>query len=359
MRNVATALRLARWLLPTPLAKAKPGVERSVLSSPDGVVAWLYRPRGRAPEGSVLLLPGLHPDGPADPRLDRFCAVLADAGALVFAAFSPSYSSLVVAPQIVDEARSAFEHLLALPGRPAGKKLGVVSISFGSLPALALAASPDHGPRISRLVTFGGYADFDATLRFALAGDGDRAHDPLNRPAVYLNLLDVLDEPARDRAALEAAYRAFVRRTWGKPEMKVEGRYLDVARELAASVHADDLRLFELGTGLREGGAEFAFELLSKPEADFSYMDPTAHLDALVAPATFVHGRDDDVIPFEAAAQLERAAHAGADVRALTTGLYDHTGSAGLGALTGLGRELASARAIFADLADCIHGGPS
>ena len=356
MSDLVTALRLAGWLLPTPRAKKRPRVERSVVSSAEGTAGWIYRPRGREPQGSLLVLPGLHPAGPADPRLDRFCAVLADAGALVFAAFLPTYGSLAVAPEVVDEARTAFQRLLELPARPQARKPGVVSISFGSLPAIALAASPDYGPRIGRLVTFGGFADFDATLRFALSGDGDRAHDPLNRPAVYLNLLDLLDEPPRDRPALEAAYRSFVYRTWGRPEMKLEGRYLAVARELASGVHADDLALFELGTGLREGGEEFAFRLLAKDAADFSYMDPTPHLVRLIAPATFIHGRDDDVIPFEAAAGLAQGTRDGAGARALITGLYNHTGSAGLGALADVGRELASARAIFAALSDCVRG---
>ena len=62
------------------------------------------------------------------------------AGFLVFAPFLPTYLALRVEDSVIEEVERAFEAVLNLPGRPPGAP-GVFSISFGSMPALRLAAS--------------------------------------------------------------------------------------------------------------------------------------------------------------------------------------------------------------------------
>ncbi|HBQ18076.1 MAG TPA: hypothetical protein DEF51_45460, partial [Myxococcales bacterium] len=79
---------------------------------------WLYLPRRT--RGALLLVPGLHYLGPADARLDRFLAILADAGILAFCPFLPEFRRLRVGPSLVPDTGVAWETFLALPELPRG-----------------------------------------------------------------------------------------------------------------------------------------------------------------------------------------------------------------------------------------------
>jgi len=154
---------LARWLGPWADTTIAPevAIENAVL---DGMRVRLYRPRG-APRATYLIAPGLHYAGADDPRMDRFCRVLAAGGHLVVAPFIPSYLALMPDARAIADFTRVFH---ALP-RWSTQRPVVFSISFGSLLAFALAA--EHGDALDGLVIFGGYADFHETLRFCLTGE--------------------------------------------------------------------------------------------------------------------------------------------------------------------------------------------
>lgn len=289
--------------------------------------AWVYRPVGRRPLGAVLVVPGLHYLGPADPRLDRFCRILAHAGNVVLCPFLPDFSRLRVGPDLGPDASKALDALLALPDRPQDVAPGVLSISFGSRPAAEVAATR---PEVGNLILFGGFADFRDAIRFCIAGADDpgRAHDPLNRPAVYLNLLEHLEPGPRDPECFAEACFEFVRRTWGKPEMKPKEAHTPVARALAEGL--PDAELFLQATGVAEGGVEIGLAALERGGPDFEYLDPRPWLSQVQVPVTVIHGREDDVIPFEHA---ERLASMAPRSRHLVTGIYAHTGRATLAEL--------------------------
>jgi len=338
MRSLtASALRasvaLARWL--GPWAKGAPrGVSREaiVLDERRAYRAHVYR-SARA-IGAYLVAPGLHYAGPDDPRLDRFCRVLAAAGFVVLAPALPDHLALRVSTSATDDLAIAFD---ALEARARGMpRPAVFSISFGSLPAISLAARASHADRVGALVVFGGYADFDAAVRFAVTGvaDGARAidgseqtaapYDPLNAPVVYLALLPHLG--AQDEDALARAWRAMVERTWGRLEMKAPGARDAIANELARGIDARDRDLFLLGCGLREDRARVE-RGIAAASASFAFADPRPHLARVRAPVVVLHGKDDDVIPWTESEKIARALPAGHPHRVLVTGLYDHTGS--------------------------------
>jgi pimeloyl-ACP methyl ester carboxylesterase len=202
----------------------------------------------------------------------------------------------------------------------------VFSISFGSLLAFALAA--EHGDELDGLVVFGGYCDFHDTMRFCLTGEvasGRTARrDPLNQPVVFSNLLHCVEPPPADPAALLAGWRRYVERTWGRPELKVDDRFVAIAEELAPSVPASVRELFLIGIGARPGAVPIATAALARFDA--TALDPSPYLARITNRIDLLHGMDDDVIPFEQshalAAKLSRAR-----VRVHITGLYDHTGA--------------------------------
>jgi pimeloyl-ACP methyl ester carboxylesterase len=317
---------LARWLGPWADAKKAPRVN-VIDDELDGMRVKIFgeaRPNAR----TFLIAPGLHYAGADDPRLDRFCRILARAGHLVVAPYIPDYLALIPTARAKADFTRVFD---ALPrwSRSEHKPI-IFSISFGSLLALALAA--ERGDDIERVVLFGGYADLRATLVFCLTGattDGRSAtRDPMNQPVVLMNLVEHLRgaPPAGAlRDELMAGWRRYIERVWGRMDMKQDARYLAVAREVRDSVPSGVHALYDVGTGITPGAAELVLDALTRFDA--SGIDPTPYLARVKSRVDLVHGVDDDVIPFEHTHALA-AAMPNADVRVHITGLYGHTGSA-------------------------------
>jgi pimeloyl-ACP methyl ester carboxylesterase len=323
--------RLARWLGPwSPSDTVPVGIARRPIRVTRGArdfEAWVYSDPSRKPQGSVLVMPGLHFAGPADPRFDRFSRVLASAGFVVLAPFLPDYVALRVVPDVVDDAEAALDALLALPERPEGKP-GVFSISFGSMPALRLTAR--RASDVNRLVVFGGFAEFRSTLAFALEGDAERKNDPLNAPVVVLNLLPFVQGVSEgDHEPLRRAFHAYCRASWGREETKIPAIHRAIAERVAEERLPERLRdFFLVSARARPGVDALAKEALERSGEHFAWVDPGPHLDTISCPVTLVHGREDDVIPFEESQRLEKAL-GGKNVELILTGLYGHTQGAG------------------------------
>jgi pimeloyl-ACP methyl ester carboxylesterase len=352
LARTSAIARLARWLGPwTPESSRPTGIvrRRLLLHGSRPFDAWLYEPRGAA-IGALLVVPGLHYLGPADPRLDRFLAILADAGLRVLCPFLPELRALRVGPSVVADAGVAFDALEALPGGPAVRP-GVFSISFGSYPAIHVAAS--RAERVGSLLLFGGYASFEDVIRFSLGDDSGRAYDPLNRPVVFLNLLAHLDGVPADPEPLRRAWITFVRRTWGRPALKRPGALDPLAHAMAATLPSDARELFLVGTGVAPGGAERIRAALARGRADFAHLDPRPACAGIRAPVTLVHGLDDDVIPHPQSALLAEAMPSHVSTRLLLTGLYAHTGHGALDPSTLAGE----ARALVGILEALIDAG--
>ena len=315
----------------------------------------MFEPPGE-PLGSYLVAPGLHFDGPDDPRLERFCRILAHAGFRVVAPILPTYAELVAHPSAIDDLELVLMELVRR-SRP-GEKVTLFSISFGSWPALEVAArAPEH---VDAVVTFGGYADFGATVRFCVDGimrrpEGDQvlARDPLNQPALFLNLLPWLDVPEAAHATLAEAWREMTYRTWGRMELKAEGRLAPFAAAIVERVPAAQRDLFLLGCGVRSGGALLVEQALERAGRNIDFANPSTALTRLRSPVVVCHGRDDDVIPWNEAEKLHAALRGRVPSRLLLTGLYGHTGAGrpSPGALVGEGRTLLELARVLA------HGG--
>jgi pimeloyl-ACP methyl ester carboxylesterase len=355
--HLRSAAVLGAWLGPWAPPAARPQrVMRHALLAPtrDGgtVKIWVYRPT-RPAERAILISPGVHYDGPSDPRLDRLARILAASGANVAVPFVRDYMRLMVTPRAVTDLEAGWEAFCAAGHVPRGGATGVFSISFGCLPAARLVTNERHADSFTDLVTFGGYASFANALRFAL-GAGDRpenagTHDPLNRPVAFATLLESMDLPPTDAVLLRRAWLAYARRTWGRPEMKQGNRYMREALEVARGLRGDDREVFLMGCGVLEGGLALCEGALTR--VDTAFTDPFADVARLAARVMVVHGADDDVVPVtEAEVIRERVApHAPVSVR--VTGLYGHTGSQRVGAAE-LKREAATLVGVIRGLAD-------
>lgn len=288
--------------------------------------AWRYRPERGPVHGSLLLLPGLHFLGPSDARLDRFARVLASSGLLVLAPFLPDYVELILRPSVLRDAERALDALLSTRERPE-KKPAVMSISFGSLPALHLGAT--RADELSSLTLFGGYANLGETMRFCLQGADGIAHDPTNRPVVFMNLIEHLSEAPFDQRALMDAYNDFITTTWGRPEMRRGGASVAVAAKIHRTIEDPIARaLFAESTALEGDPSALLERALRRGRDKLAWLDPAALMRAVRVATYVLHGADDDVIPHTQARRFAEhipPAHlAGVHV----TGLYGHTGSA-------------------------------
>lgn len=342
--RVESYVAAARWLGPWADPHERPlGVERRAWRGRDGQVAWVYR--GRRATRRVFVVPGVHYDGPTDPRLDRLCRVFAATGAVVAVPFVAPYMRLEVSPTAIGCVRSVWSGLGDAAIYAASGPTTLFSISFGCLPALRLASDPEFAVAFEEVVTFGGYSDFGAAFRFALTGqsetDPGHAYDPLNRPVAFCSLLDQMDVRVFDAAGLRRAWVRYARRTWGRPEMKRGNRHLEEAAAVASTVDVRDRDLFLTGCGARDGGVELCMDALGRTEVSFT--DPLARGEGLRARLLAVHGRSDDVVPSGQSLALAERAGRYTRSEAVLTGAYGHTGSSGmsLGAMTSELRGLA------------------
>ena len=74
--------KLLYWLGPWVNQKRSPrGITRDSIVVDEGFSMWIYSPRKTT--GAMFVIPGIHYEGPADIRVDRFARVLADSGMVV------------------------------------------------------------------------------------------------------------------------------------------------------------------------------------------------------------------------------------------------------------------------------------
>ncbi len=319
--------------------------------------AYVYEPDGAA--GAYLVLPGLHFLGPDDPRLDRFCRILARCGFLVVAPFIRAFTDLVLEPSAFDDAHAALARTHALAAERGLGPPAVFSISFGSALALDLAAKETAGPRAT--LVFGGFCQFLPTVRFALTGRaeiGSRVHeltrDPLNSPAVFLNALPDL-ELEGDRATLASAWRTMVYRTWGKMELKAPGRRDPYARSIAATLPSELRAPFLRGCMLEDGALAWMEAALARGAGRLSFFDPGERLQRVRCPVVLVHGKDDDVIPYVESEKLQQALPEASRAGLFLTGMYGHTG-ASASTLRALGTEAGTLVGMLSAMAGAPRG---
>jgi pimeloyl-ACP methyl ester carboxylesterase len=358
MDTARSLARLAYWLGPWSAGSEEPGrsslgrvpvevTRRRVKLGP--TEGYELEQLGGRSVGTYVVIPGLHYAGPDDPRLDRFCRVLAASGFLVVAPFVRSFSALELSPTSFEDARAAFAHAHAEAARRGHAAPAVFSISFGSRLAVDLGC---HDPTPSALLLFGGYAEFATTVRFAVTGKRHRhetsaaRHDPLNAPVVFKNFLPEL--ALHDQQTLSAAWTRMVHDTWGKMDLKEGERRRPAADAIASTLPAALRGDFYRGCCLEAGWDEWLEHGLEHGADRLGFLDGRAALREVRCPTYVVHGRDDDVIPYseseKAAALLPRVAR-----RALhLTGLYGHTGTTRV-ALADAARETAvMAQILFA-----------
>lgn len=328
--------RLIRWLGPWADHHTPTNIRRIELTlrGRQPIRAYEYESTTLEPKGVYVISPGMHFLGADDTRLDRFCRILASAGFIVVAPLLPDMLALSLVPNTYLDLLTAWQYgrdLAALKWLPAPT---LFSISFGSLPAIQIAALPDQRKHVGRLVLFGGYSDFITSIQYMLSGVHHGPNgpiqctpDPLNAPAIYCNLLPHLGFSPEEQRLLRQHWMHLVQRTWGHVKsFKGTTSYATVVKEASQKLPEHLREVFMLGCNITPGACERAVEIMQT--GVFSYADPRPHLPNIAAPVVIVHGRDDDVIPWTEADKIKNHLPTTTPCEVLLTGMYGHTGSA-------------------------------
>jgi pimeloyl-ACP methyl ester carboxylesterase len=319
--------RLTYWLGIATDVRTGPVVAGPFGVDVDGGHRLLLWPSPRPTDTVVVLIAGLHMDGPADSRMDRLARVLAAGGMHVVAPRLEAFEALWIRddrhPRRARATALAASDWACKHLRP--KRQVVFSISFGSAVALHLMAERPvaHG------VLFGGVADLGAALAFALDGYANPGRDPLNGPAILRNLAPLWFSP-EDAAAFETACAAFCHATWSRssrPALKDGRRFAHALQEVARGLRPDVRDLLHQATGLQPGAlarVQAVLPAIHAADGPFAWSHAAPVAPRVSNPVDCVHGRDDDVVPWTSAAALAAMLPRG---RSMLTGRWAHTGA--------------------------------
>jgi dienelactone hydrolase len=315
------------------VARAAAAVEAEAVTAAEITIPWRsgeLRARTYTPDDitgrPILLVPGVHAAGIAEPRLIAFATEIAATGHQVLTAQLPDLVQYQVTPRATDMIEDAARWLghQAPPGPD--MKPGVMGISFAG--GLAVVAASRLGSRVGWALSLGGHGDLPRALRYLCTGVlADGQTRPPHDYGVVIILLGVADkmvppeqvEPLRQGilAFLNATHLAMV----DKPRADVEfertrtmaGSLPEPARTFMSWVNSRDVA--RLGPALLPHVASFGGDAALSP----------ARNPPPVAPVYLLHGAGDNVIP---AAESEMLA---ADYRArgghvihLSTPLISH-----------------------------------
>lgn len=277
----------------------------------------LYRRADGQVRASLLLVPGVTPEGRDDPRLVEFAELLAQARFAVTVPELPNLRELRVS---AEDAKSIGDLLARLAREtPAEHPLGLAAISYAAGPALLAASSapPQEAPDF--MLAIGGYYDTENVVRyfttgaFREPGESEWRRGEPHPQARWLFLranADRLDNPA-DRHALQriAAHRM------EDPQTDISGQERNLSREGRAVLALLEYRDPD---AVQERLADLPV-FLRRELADLSLAD--TNLDNVDFPVLLLHGRDDPVIPYSESLRLAEALPEGTAEVTLTDGL--------------------------------------
>jgi pimeloyl-ACP methyl ester carboxylesterase len=346
-------------------------VDLTVTTSTNPFRFRLYQ--GSVVRGAVLVLPGLHPDGIDDSRLDRFCRVLADSGVLVGIPELPTMRRSIMDPSVLIDTEIAAQVFLSQLENRGFNSFGMFCISASSIAGLYLCAHPELSIHVHRLHLFGGFFDWMESLRFAMTGKIPQSDpleilevDPLSLPVVYMNLMatfpafviEYVKIPLQLRDPFLKGLHSYVGQCWEKPDVSHPKDTLIIAnrivQDLLEACTGSDLdhrhveSVFKRACALEQGGDAVVHDFLNsvnKSETGMKtvdWLDPKPLIQSIQMPLDISHGREDFVVPYPQAHQLVSLSRVRTEV--FVTGLYHHTGVVSmrrlLSQILGLPKEL-------------------
>jgi dienelactone hydrolase len=276
----------------------------------------------------VLLIPGVHAAGMAEPRLVGVARDLASVGTPVLTTELDDLKRYGITQRGTDTIEDAARWLSEQPELAPGGRIGIIGISFAGGLSIVAAGRPSIRDRVEFVMSFGGHGDLPRTLRYLCTGvQPDGTARPPHDYGVAIILLGVAEhvvpeeqvQPLREAilSFLEASRLDMVDKALSQVEFAR-------ARELAAALpepagtlmgYVNDRDVARLGPVLLPHVAALGDDPALSPSRS-----PAP--DAVVY---LLHGADDNVIPAVESALLARDLRArGVRVHQLVTPLITH-----------------------------------
>lgn len=290
------------------------------------LAARVYRPAGGI-RRAVLIVPGVHAGGIAEPRLVGFATHVAARGVAAVTTELPDLKRYTITARTTDMIEDAARWLSERRDLAADGRVGMIGISFGGGLTIAAAGRSSIRGRVAFALSFGGHADLPRTLKYLCTGqlpDGSR-HPPHDYGVVIilLGLADRMVPPDQVEALrlgiltfLEASHADMVdkprARTIFSRAIEMERALPEPARTLLHEVNERDVAA--LGPRL--------LPLLPALSGDPALSPVRAPAPA--APVFLLHGADDSVIPAMESTLLAEYLRPHTEVHLLLTPLITH-----------------------------------
>ena len=133
------------------------------------VAAQFYTPSGGAGR-AVLLIPGIHSMGIAEPRLTALADDLAGAGLTVMTMALPDLQTYRITPRATDVIEDAVSWMAVRPDMTPDGRVGIVGISFAGGLSISAASRPAIRDRVAFVLSFGGHGDLPRVMRYLATG---------------------------------------------------------------------------------------------------------------------------------------------------------------------------------------------
>ena len=134
----------------------------------------LYRPQGTV-RRSVLLVPGVHSMGIAEPRLTALAHDLAGSGVAVMTMALPDLMAYQITARSADVIEDVVAWMAAQPELAPDGRVGMIGISFAGGLSIVAAGRPSIRDKVAYVVSFGGHGDLGRVLHYLATGEAVHA----------------------------------------------------------------------------------------------------------------------------------------------------------------------------------------
>jgi hypothetical protein len=134
----------------------------------------LYRPEETV-RRSVLLVPGVHSMGIAEPRLTALAHDLAGSGVAVMTMALPDLMAYQITARSADVIEDAVAWMAAQPELAPDGRVGMIGISFAGGLSIVAAGRPAIRDKVAYVVSFGGHGDLGRVLHYLATGEAVHA----------------------------------------------------------------------------------------------------------------------------------------------------------------------------------------
>lgn len=145
------------------------------------VRAQFYRPEGSV-RRSVLLVPGVHSMGIAEPRLTALAKDLAGSGVTVMTLALPDLMDYQITARSADVLEDAVAWMAARRDLSPDGKIGMVGISFSGGLSIVSAGRDAIRDKVAFVVSFGGHGDLGRVLHYLATGEAVEAPGVATHP---------------------------------------------------------------------------------------------------------------------------------------------------------------------------------